>query len=292
METRPLLLYTVIAIVMTWPLASVADTQLAADLGDPAFNCWVLAWTSGQILAAFRGDFDALANYWNGNMFYPEPTTLAYSEHLSAEALQILPVYAATGNILLSYNLLFIASFVLSGYAAYLLIRDLTGERWAALLGGLAFAYAPYRLGQFSHLKSSRATGCRSCCSDCGGTSSRDGSRALVGGSAALVMQNLSCGYYLLFFPPFAAAYCLYEMAQRRLLREWRLWASLGLAAAAVAIATWPFVSPYIQRARAGRAGRSIARRDHDVLGRRARLRDDRTQLAARWPSVFGVPQT
>jgi hypothetical protein len=239
--------YVLLALITTWPLARVATTQLAADLGDPAFNCWVLAWTSGQLLAAFGGDVGALANFWNGNIFYPEPRTLAYSEHLFAESLQILPIYAATGNILLSYNLLFIASFALSGWMAYLLVRDLTGERWAAWLGGLAFAYAPYRLGQFSHLQILTSYWMPLALFGLHRYFVSRRTRALVGGSAALVMQNLSCGYYLLFFPPFAAAYCLYEMAQRRLFREWRVWARLGLAAVAIAIATWPFVRPYLQ---------------------------------------------
>jgi hypothetical protein len=245
--------FFLIAIVTTWPLARVATTQLAADLGDPAFNCWVLAWTSGQMIAALSGDFGALANFWNGNIFYPEPLTLAYSEHLLAEALQILPIQAATGNILLSYNLLFIASFALSGWMAYLLVHDLTGERWAAYLGGLAFAYAPYRLGQFSHLQILTSYWMPLALLGLHRYFVTRRTRALAGGSAALLMQNLSCGYYLLFFPPFAAAYCLYEIVQRRLLRDWRVWASLGLAAAAIAIATWPFVQPYLQvRDRAG----------------------------------------
>jgi hypothetical protein len=243
----PPLLYTSLAIVMTWPLARVAGTRLAADLGDPAFNCWVLAWTSGQLLAAFRGDFGALANFWNGNIFYPEPLTIAYSEHLFGLALPILPVYAATGNILIAYNLLFIASFAMSGYAAYLLVRDLTGEKWAGLIGGLAFAYAPYRLGQFSHLQVLTSYWMPLALFGLRRFFVTRRTRALTGGSAALVMQNLSCGYYLLFFPPFVAAYCLHEMAQRRLLRDRRVWTRLGLAAVAVAIATWPFVRPYLQ---------------------------------------------
>ena len=232
---------------MTWPLARVATTRLAADVGDPAFNCWVLAWTTGQILAVLRGDFGAIANFWNGNIFHPEPLTLAYSEHLFAEALQIAPVYAATGNILLSYNLLFIATFALSGYTAYLLVRDLTGERWAAWLGGLAFAYAPYRLGQFSHLQILMSYWMPLALLGLRRYFVTRRPRALAAGSAALVMQNLSCGYYLLFFPPFVAAYGLYEMVQRRLLRDRRVWAHLALAASAVALATWPFVRPYLQ---------------------------------------------
>jgi hypothetical protein len=242
-----LFFFWALAIVMTWPLAQAAGTRLAGDLGDPAFNCWVLAWTSGQVLAAFRGDFGALANFWNGNIFYPEPLTLAYSEHLFGLALPILPVYAATGNILLAYNLLFIATFAMSGYAAYLLVRDLTGETWAGLLGGLAFAYAPYRLGQFSHLQVLTSYWMPLALFGLRRFFVTGRTRALAGGSAALVMQNLSCGYYLLFFSPFVAAYCLYEMVQRRLLRDGRVWTRLGLAAIVVALATWPFVRPYLQ---------------------------------------------
>jgi hypothetical protein len=246
-DARILLVYIAIAIAMTWPLARVAGTRIAADTGDPAFNCWVLAWTMGQMLAALGGDTGALARFWNGNIFHPEPLTLAYSEHLVAEALQILPVYAATGNILLSYNLLFIATFALSGFTAYLLVRDLTGERWAAVLGGLAFAYAPYRLGQFSHLQILMSYWMPLVLLGLRRYFVTRRVRPLIGGSAALVMQNLSCGYFLIFFPPFAAAYALYEIVQRRLLRDRRVWIDLGLAAVAVLLVTWPFVRPYLE---------------------------------------------
>lgn len=246
-DARVLLVYIAIAIAMTWPLARVAGTRLAADTGDPAFNCWVLAWTMGQMLAALGGDPRALANFWNGNIFHPEPLTLAYSEHLVAEALQILPVYAATGNILLSYNLLFIATFALSGFTGYLLVRDLTGERWAAFFGGLAFAYAPYRLGQFSHLQILMSYWMPLVLLGLRRYFVTRRIRPLIGGSAAMVMQNLSCGYFLIFFPPFVAAYALYEMVQRRLLRDRRVWIDLGLAAGAILLATWPFVRPYLE---------------------------------------------
>ena len=113
----------------------------------------MLAWTTGQILKALGGDFSAITNFWNANIFYPEPLTLAYSEHLFGQALQVLPVQALTGNILLSYNLLFISTFALSGFSVYMLVRDLTGRPLAAFVAGLAFAYAPYRLSQLSHLQ-------------------------------------------------------------------------------------------------------------------------------------------
>jgi hypothetical protein len=240
---------------MTWPLATHLGTRLAADLGDPAFNSWVLAWGAGQILDALGGNPRALATYWHGNIFYNEPLTLAYSEHMTAQVVQILPVYAATGNILVAYNLLFISTFALSGLAVYLLVRDMTERPLAAFLAGLAYAYAPYRMGQISHVQVlssywmplailgfhryfSRVSA---------GTSTRAALRALAGGAAALVMQHWSCGYYMLFFAPFIASYCLYEVARRGLVRDARVWSHLALAALAVAISSWPFIAPYLE---------------------------------------------
>ena len=110
-------------------------------------------WTVGQVLRFLSGDFHALCYYWNGNIFYPDRLTIAYSEHLTPQMLQALPVFGLTGNIVLAYNLVFLSTMVLSGLAVYLLVRELTDSPLAAFFAGLAFAYAPYRLSQGSHLQ-------------------------------------------------------------------------------------------------------------------------------------------
>ena len=38
-------LFTVLSVAATWPLATRFTTEVAWDLGDPVFNCWVLMWT-------------------------------------------------------------------------------------------------------------------------------------------------------------------------------------------------------------------------------------------------------
>jgi len=267
------LAYVALAVVMTWPLATRLGTEVASDLGDPVFNCWVMIWTGGQVLRTLGGDFNAIHDYWNGNIFAPEPLTIAYSEHLTPQMLQTLPVYALSGNIVLSYNLLFLSTFVMAGVGTYLLVRELTGRRAAAFLAGVAFAYAPYRYSQISHLQVLSTYwmplalfGFRRYFAGSIERTAPDVARLaplrirpLAGASAALVLQNLSCGYYLLFFVPFAAAYCLYEMVNRRLLANWRVWRSLALAAVGVVAVTWPFVSPYLELRRSGDVGvRSI----------------------------------
>jgi len=255
---RAALLYLVITCALTWPLARVMHREIAADMGDPVFVSWVLLWTSGQVLAFLSGDFSALSRYWHGNIFYPEPLTLAYSEHFTAQMLQALPVLATTDNVVLAYNLLFLSTFVLSGLGMFLLVRDITGRPVAAFVAGLAFAFAPYRIDQLSHLQvlSSQwmpfvlygfrryfETGRR---------------RALVGGTAALVAQNLSCGYYVMFFSPFVGAYVLYELAVRRRLRDWPTWRAFGLAGVVVALVTLPFLTPYLEVRNSGVGVRSM----------------------------------
>ena len=242
--------YTVITLAATWPLAAGLGRDVAWDLGDSLLNMWVLAWDAEQLLAILRGDFSRFATFFDANIFHPEPLTLAYAEHLLPQALQILPIYAITRNPILCYNLLFLSTFVLSGFGTYLLVRELTGRPLAAFVAGLLFAFAPYRLPQSSHLQvlssqwmpfalygfrryfTAIARGER-------------GGRPLAGATAALVAQNLSCGYFLLYFPPFAAAYVLWEMAQRGLLRSRQVWTWMSAAAVATLAATAPFLLPY-----------------------------------------------
>ena len=246
------LAYTAIAVLMTWPLARVITTQIAWDLGDPVFNSWVMLWTGGQVLETLSGNLNAIHEYWNGNIFHPESLTVAYSEHLTPQTLQILPILAATGNIVLCYNLLFLSTFVLSGVGMYLLVRDVTGRPWAAFLAGLAFAFAPYRISQYSHLQVLSSQWMPFALlglhryfvrTAAGAARSR---HALAGGAGAIVLQNLSCGYYLLFFTPFVAAFSVCEMARRGLLRQRRVWRDLAVAAIVTIALTWPFVSPYL----------------------------------------------
>jgi len=248
-------IYSLLAVIMTWPLAQFLGSRIAWDLGDPVFNCWIMLWTGGQLLRALHGDFNALHDYWNGNIFYPERLTITYSEHYTAQMLQSLPLLAATGNIVLCYNVLYLATIVLSGLGMYLLVRELTGRPLAAFVAGLAFAFAPYRISQGSHLQELSSQWMPFVLYGFRRYFVTGRTRALVGASTAFIVQNLSCGYYLLFFSPFVAAYCLYEMADRRLLRNARVWMSLVAAAAVVALVAWPFVSPYMKVRRQAKVG-------------------------------------
>ena len=249
------LAYTLLAVVMTWPLTRDLGTWIAWDMGDPAFNAWVIMWTGGQLLRTLGGDFSAIHDFWNGNIFYPETLTIAYSEHLTPQMLQALPIWTATGNIVLAYNVVFLLTYILSGVAMYYFVRDLTKRPAAAFLAGVAFAFAPYRISQSSHVQVLSSYWMPFVLLGFRRFFETRRTRPLAGAAAALTLQNLSCGYLMLFFAPFALVYPLYEIWQRRLWRDWRVWRSLGVAALAVAICTWPFVSPYLELRKGGDVG-------------------------------------
>jgi len=248
-------LYLLAAVVVTWPLAAVMHREIAWDMGDPLFNSWVLMWTGGQVLAFLSGDVSALNRFWDGNIFHPETLTVAYSEHLVPQMVQALPVLAATDNVVLAYNLLFLSTFVLSGLGMFLLVRSLTGSATAGFIAGLAFAFAPYRLAQFSHLQVLSAQWMPFVLYGFRRYFDTGRLAPLAGGTAALVLQNLSCGYYLLFFAPFVALYVIYEMASRGRLRDWRMWRTWVVAGVIALACTYPFLDPYFDVRKSGDVG-------------------------------------
>ena len=237
--------YLAVTLAATWPLVLGLGRDVAWDLGDSVLVMWILSWDCEQLLRILGGDLSRLATFFDGNIFYPSPLTLAYSDHLVAQALQIFPVWVISGNPILSYNLLFISTFVLSGTGMFLLMRQLTGNSTAGFVGGLLFAFAPYRLPQSSHLQ---VLSCQWMPFVLYGLTRYFETRRLrplAGAAGALVLQNLSSGYHLLFFPPFAAAYVLWEVARRHRWRERRMWLELAGAATVVAVSTAPFLVPY-----------------------------------------------
>ncbi|HEX6322166.1 MAG TPA: hypothetical protein VFZ36_00450, partial [Vicinamibacterales bacterium] len=254
-------LYLAAAIAWTWPLAPNIGTSIAWDLGDPMLVAWVMGWVNDSVLALARGDAGRFLAMWDAPIFHPAPLTLAFSEHMIAQALLVLPLHAATGNVILCYNVALLGTFVLSGVGMFLLARELTGSGTAGLLAGAVFAFTPYRVDQLSHLHILSSQWMPFALFGLRRYFATGRLRPLAWATLALVALNLSSGYFLLFFTPFVVAYVIGEMAGRRLLRDRRTWAHVSVAGAASAALTLPFLVPYL-------ASRSdeVGRRSYDAI--------------------------
>ena len=149
----PLAAYTAAAVACTWPLAMEMSTTLGAPVGpgDPFLNLWILgwgmqtAWTDPTALLTGRV-FDA-------NIFHPTSGTLAYSDHLLLQAATLAPLYGVTKNVVLCYNVLLLASLVLSALAMHVFVREVTSSRGGAYLAGLAWGFGSYRFAHLIHLQ-------------------------------------------------------------------------------------------------------------------------------------------
>ncbi|HXG87581.1 MAG TPA: hypothetical protein VNJ02_04525 [Vicinamibacterales bacterium] len=242
---------------MTWPLALGLSRDVPGDLGDSLLNMWILGWGAENLPRVATGQM-SVGEFWNANIFHPEPLALSFSEHLFGQVLQILPIYHLTGNLILAYNLLFVSTFILSGLGMFLLVRELTGNAWAAFVAGVIFAFVPFRIAQVAHLQSLSSQWMPLALYGFLRFIRTTRLRPLAGGTAALLMQNWSCGYYLMFFAPFVAFFVVHRTVAEGRLGDWRVWASFAGAAIVVLVGTWPFLDLYLQAQRVHGFERSI----------------------------------
>jgi hypothetical protein len=253
------LVYTALAIAWTWPLVTGLTRDLPWDLGDPLLNCWILAWHFHQAGRVLRGDVGGLADWWHPNIFHPTRYALGHSELLIGQAVLGAPVYAASGNIVLTYNLVFLASFVLAALGAFLLVRQLTGRPLAGLVAGLLYGFALYRVNQGPHLQVLSAQWFPFVLWGLHRWWEHGRRRDAVVAGVALALQNLSNGYFLVYAALWLPPYVLAQIAWRRRIGDWHAWSGPVIAAAVGVGLTAPFLHPYIQLRAQGQPPRPLA---------------------------------
>jgi len=161
--------YTLLALLLTWPLAAHFTTHTAGDgIDDPAL-AWNLWWVKVRLVDQLNPDL-----FHSGWMFHPVNINLAFYTLTPLNGLLSLPLQGAFG-LTVANNLLLLSSFVLGGFGTYLLVLQSLGPqigpqigrqapisrtrtsavRVAALVAGGMYAFASAKLfyaalGQFN----------------------------------------------------------------------------------------------------------------------------------------------
>jgi len=135
-------LFVALTLVATYPIARAPASYAFFNHADAQLNMWILAWDAHAIARYPRHVFDT-------NIFAPEPHTLAYSETLLGYAPLAAPILWLGGSPALAFNAVLLFSFIASGLGMYLLARHLTGRHGPAIVGGVVYAFMPYR---FAHV--------------------------------------------------------------------------------------------------------------------------------------------
>jgi hypothetical protein len=229
-----LALFTALTLAWAWPLPTQFASRVAFDPGDPMLNAWILWWNAHTV--------PFTENWWNPPIFYPMRGALALSEHLAGVGFFTSPLLGLGGSPALAYNVALVLSGTLSGLFTYLLLKRLGGSTTVSLCGGLAFAFAPFRAGQLSHLQVLSAQWLPLMLLALHAYVETNRRTWLILFGIGWILQSLSNGYYLLFAPALIVAWIVWFAASRD---RWRQTGEIVAAWAAASVALLPVLVKY-----------------------------------------------
>jgi len=247
-----LAIFAALAVIHTWPLAVRPSYYSRLDTADCELNTWAMAWVARTLPTDPRHLFDA-------NIFYPEKKTLAYSEPLIVQGVMAIPIEWLSGSPVLAYNLVLLAGFALTGWAAALLALRTTSSLPAAIVCGSIAAFNAQSLVRLPHIQAQHLEFLPLAlfAFDRVIEQGRLKYAALLG--LAVALQAFASIYALIF-----ASWALVCAAAVRL-REWvgpgrnRVLALLIIAAAVAALLLGPVLLPYYTLSKEYGLTRSVA---------------------------------
>ncbi|HEY3130478.1 MAG TPA: hypothetical protein VGL91_13540 [Acidobacteriota bacterium] len=145
--TSVFLIFFVASLVMTWPVAFQAWSNIPSNPGDPLLCVWMQMWVY-RAITHFK-----ILSFFDANIFFPASKTLALSEHLLADQVLFAPAYALTANPVFAYNVVWFFSFVLSGVAMFALAYYWTRSYGPSMVAGFIYAFFPTRFSQSGHIQ-------------------------------------------------------------------------------------------------------------------------------------------
>ena len=127
--------YLILTAILTHPTMLRLSTHIPGS-GDAPNVVWDI-WAFYRVVAGHGTSLNT-----TDLIFFPRSDVPAFWTS-PANLLLSLPLTATVGPVL-TYNLFFLASFVLGGLCCYLLVRYLTGDKLASLAAGSLFSFSAY----------------------------------------------------------------------------------------------------------------------------------------------------
>jgi len=124
---------------MTYPIAFKLNSDLAAYSADGHTFYWLLWWFKKSIV-----DLGTSPLYTN-LLFYPDGVSFANHVLTPFTGFLGIPLQQFFG-LTATFNLIYLLTFVLSGYGVYLLVLHLAEDRYAAFLAGVIYAFSPFHV--------------------------------------------------------------------------------------------------------------------------------------------------
>ncbi len=135
--------YCILAIAMTWPVASQIGISIPSDGNDMWIHQWNFWWVRRALLSGQNP-------FYTTALYYPYGVSLAFHNFAWLHIAAWLPLQALVGGNA-AYSLVFIGIIAFNAVAMYCFARDLLGSRAGAFMAGLVFGFWPYALSEHGH---------------------------------------------------------------------------------------------------------------------------------------------
>ena len=228
------------ACLFTYPYVLQFGNAGRLDTNDGRWSIWVVTWVARALTS------DPLGVY-RANIYYPHPDALAFSEGNLVGGAMGIPAWLLTGNPYATHNFVFILSFALSAVATYYLVRQLTGDRRAAAVAALLFAYCPFAFARQAHSQLLLIGFIPWSLLAFHRFIDRVSAARAIELGAVLWLTGLACAYYGLFAGGMVAFGAIMLAVTRGTWQQPKYWALLALAAAVCIGLTLPLFLPYLQ---------------------------------------------
>lgn len=139
-----LLIFGILSIIMTWPLASQIGTHVPGGAGDNFVHLWNYWWVKKALFTGQNPFFTTM-------LYYPDGVSLTTHNIPWLNIAFWLPMQALIGDIAAA-TLIYLVAFTLNGFAMYLLVYEWTKSTPAAFIGGLIYGFWPYVVSPGGHV--------------------------------------------------------------------------------------------------------------------------------------------
>jgi uncharacterized membrane protein SirB2 len=235
--------FVLLAVVHTWPLATAPGRLSRNDTADTVHHEWILAWDAHQLAHDPRHLFDA-------NIFYPEPDTLAYSDHLIVQGVIAAPLFWLGASPVLAYNMLLIAGLALTAWTTSVVMTRWTGSRMAGLFSGSLMAFNAMTLTRFAEIQDQHFEFFPLALWALDQLLATPRVRYALQLAGWFVLQALTCGYLLVFTSLSLVAAMAVRPAEWTGTRFRRVASLLLLSASVAGVLLTPFLLPYLRVSR------------------------------------------
>lgn len=108
------------------------------DTRDYSLMVWIISQNIEKILSL------NFSNYFDTNTFYPHRYVLLFSDLLLPQSLISIPSFLLSKNLILSFNITFIITFLLNYISLYFFWKIIFKNNLIAFLGSIFFIFSPF----------------------------------------------------------------------------------------------------------------------------------------------------